>query len=138
MRLRSVLVTTSMLLACVGGTSVAAGSVPAPVTVAGPTCSFDGSTVTATFADPGSGFGIEASLYQVPSDGGELIFDQDVAVDCGATISNATDVVVFGTGDFDYFAVDESQPDFAGSLPPIDARLGAGSNVLIGRGSRTR
>jgi Ca2+-binding RTX toxin-like protein len=102
-------------------------------TSAAPSCTFDGHTATATYGDPRT-YGISASFYQVPSKGGELAFDQDGAVDCGATIDTAAAVVVNGTPTLDFFTVDESQSDFSGQLPPIDARLGGGNDVLIGLG----
>ncbi len=101
--------------------------------VAAPSCTFDGHTVTATWGDPGT-FGITASLRQVPSNGGELVFHQDGDVDCGATIHTTVNIVVNGTGGQDFFTVDESQSDFSGQLPPIDARLGGGYDVLAGLG----
>jgi Ca2+-binding RTX toxin-like protein len=120
----------------------AIGAVVAAVTVSGPasagitaspSCTFDGHTVTAIYGDPGT-FGITASLRQVPSSGGELVFDQDGAVDCGATIHTAANIVVVGTPTLDFFTVDESQSDFSGQLPPIDAQLGGGPDVLSAEG----
>jgi Ca2+-binding RTX toxin-like protein len=124
-----------MALAVVPALTVAmAGARPAVAdTAAAPTCTFDGHSVTATYGDPGT-YGIIASLRQVPSNGGELVFDQGGAVDCGATIHTAAKVVVNGTPTLDFFKVDESQPDFSGQLPPIQARLAGGPDVLIGLG----
>jgi hypothetical protein len=126
-----------MAMAAIAAMLVAmTGMAPRPAsarTTAAPTCTFDGHTVTATYGDP-SIYGITASLRQVPSQGGELVFDQDGAVSCGATIHTAADIVVNGTPTLDYFKVDESQSDFTGKLPPIDARLAGGSDVLIGLG----
>jgi Ca2+-binding RTX toxin-like protein len=122
----------ALVLAAVAAV-VVSGPASAGAAVA-PSCSFDGHTVTATYGDPGV-FGITASLRQVPSNGGQLVFDQDGAVDCGATIHTAAKIVVNGTPTLDYFAVDESQSDFSGQLPPINARLAGGNDVLIGKGT---
>jgi Ca2+-binding RTX toxin-like protein len=128
-RIRALAIATLPMLAM---TAVVAGPAGAG-TRSVPTCTFDGRKVTATYGDPGV-YGIVASLYQVHADGGELFFDQGGAIDCGATIATARRVVVIGTGGLDHFSVDEHQADFSGALPPIDARLGGGNDVLSALG----
>jgi Ca2+-binding RTX toxin-like protein len=100
-----------------------------------PTCTYDGTTVTATYADPSEGLGPAASLYQVPSQGGELIFNEGSAVPCGgATIFNTANIVVIGTKQHDELYIDEAETDFSGSLPPIQATLRGPNDALIGQG----
>jgi Ca2+-binding RTX toxin-like protein len=79
--------------------------------------------------------GPAASLYQVPSQGGELVFNEGTALPCdGATIFNTTNIVVIGTTQHDELYIDEAETDFSGSLPPIDAKLRGPDDALIGQG----
>jgi Ca2+-binding RTX toxin-like protein len=140
-RLRLPVVAVAMLAvsALVGGSAFAgspAGQAGRSVAdPAAPTCTFDGSTVTATYADPSEGLGPAASLYQVPSQGGELVFDEGSAIPCGgATIFDTTNIVVIGTKQHDELYIDEAEPDFSGSLPPIQATLRGPNDALIGQG----